>query len=94
LQTAIHYSTGHYENAGIVREALLKKVYNSHLYQLSDDKQRNLSKDDAYRSINRAIDKLLSKNYLESRKTLEGDKEVILSTNKSLKWFKRKLQGN
>ena len=93
LQTAIHYSTGHYENAGIVREALIKMVYNSHLYQLSDNpEQRNMSKSDAYRNINRAIDNLIRKRYLEQKKTLDG-RSVIYSTSMANKWFQRKIHG-
>ncbi len=92
LELAVYYSTGNYKDGGIYEDALVDKVFESHLYQLSDDdRQKNIPKNKAYFRIRRCIFGLELRGYLKIKKAPDGRK-VVLSTNKSNRWFKNQFR--
>ena len=91
LQTAISFSTGHYEGAGITLRELQRQIYNSYCYKLSDNpKQQQISQETAYKSIKRTVDILVMRGYL--KKLIMDDRTIILATPKAINWLNKQLK--
>jgi len=94
IQLVVDYDTGNYQDAGIYEDALVKKIFDSHHYQLSDEtKQRSISMENASKSIRRTINLLVLAGYLSKKKSLDGDRDVIHSTAKGRNYWQKLLKG-